>query len=116
MPIQSDSFSFQIDDKVCGCSRVVSTMLISVLGTLVPELFTNDVVIQRFLHQLMRSTTSTHFTHVCIGKHGSGANQFNLLAVGTTLSTLCPCCYSRVPRMSRVYGVEELSLCFLDGS
>jgi hypothetical protein len=27
-----------------------------------------------------------------------------------------PCCYSRVPRMSRVYGVEDLSLCILDGS
>jgi hypothetical protein len=51
--------------------RVVSTMLISVLGTLVPELFTNYVVIQRFLHQLMAAQQVRNFTHVCIGKHGS---------------------------------------------
>jgi MATE family multidrug resistance protein len=77
--------------KFAVAQGVASTMLISVLGTFVPELFTKDVVIQRFLHQLMPHLAAQQvlisLTFV-LESMAAGANQFNLLAAGTTLSTL----------------------------
>jgi MATE family multidrug resistance protein len=77
--------------KFAVAQGVASTMLISILGTFVPELFTKDVVIQRFLHQLMPHLAAQQvlisLTFV-LESMAAGANQFNLLAAGTTLSTL----------------------------
>jgi Na+-driven multidrug efflux pump len=77
--------------KFAVAQGVASTMLIYVLGTFVPELFTKDVVIQRFLHQLMPHLAAQQvlisLTFV-LESMAAGANQFNLLAAGTTLSTL----------------------------
>jgi hypothetical protein len=96
--------------------RVVLTNFISVLGTFVRELYTEELVIQQYLHQLIASQQVLLSFTFLLESMAAACQLVESFGSCTTLSTLFPCCYSRVPRMSRVYGVEELSLCFLDGS
>ena len=70
---------------------LISTLLITCLGTFIPELFTTDKTIQYYLHQLMPHLAAQQvlisLTFV-LESMSAGASQFNLLAVGTTLSTI----------------------------
>lgn len=70
---------------------VVSTLLITGLGTFIPELFTKDATIQYYLHQLMPHLAAQQVlisVTLVMEAMAAGANQFNLLAAGTTLSTI----------------------------
>jgi len=77
--------------KFAVVQGVASTLLVTALGTFIPELFTTDTTIQHYLHQLMPHLAAQQvlisLTFVLEGM-AAGANQFNLLAVGTTLSTI----------------------------
>lgn len=77
--------------KVAIGQGLLSTLLITGLGTFVPQLFTTDKTIQHYLHQLMPHLAAQQVLISCTFVFESmvaGANQFNLLAVGTTLSTI----------------------------
>jgi MATE family multidrug resistance protein len=77
--------------KFATLQGLASTVLIGVLGTFVPHVFTSDPTIRFYLHHLMPHLAAQQVLislTLVVESLAVGANQFNLLAVGTTLSTL----------------------------
>lgn len=70
---------------------LLTTMLIGSASTIVPEIFTSDATIQLYLHQLMPHLAAQQILislTLVVESLAAGAHEFNLLAFGTTLSTL----------------------------
>ena len=77
--------------KFATWQGLASTALITLLGTIVPTLFTSDPTIRHFLHQLMPHLAAQQLLislTLVVESLAVGGNQFAFLAAGTTLSTL----------------------------
>ena len=77
--------------KVATVQGLVSTLIISLLGRVVPAIFTTDPLIREHLHHLMPHLAWQQilisFTLV-VESLSVGSNQYTLLAGGTLISTI----------------------------
>ena len=77
--------------KFATWQGLASTAMIVGMGTFVPNIFTSDATIQFYLRQLMPHLAAQQILisiTLVVESLAAGAHQFNLLAVGTTLSTV----------------------------
>jgi putative MATE family efflux protein len=77
--------------KAALLQGIISMLFVDAVNIAIPQLFTNDVVIQRHLHQIMPHLAWQQILvslTLVTESLAVGATQFRILAIGTALSTL----------------------------